>query len=442
MQSASSSQQPMLDYHLPFPSFNSSEATRSSPIRGFLTFPHSSSLHSDKQFASNTLMSAERLKFDLSSLLPPNADFTSSSLKERITVLNTAFGCSIYGMVIFSAENNFAGLDGDSIGLVLEFLKQDSHMRSKLLQYHRVASENISKALAQNMVRAAIENSDAATLREYLSMGLVSSNEIVCLVNGRRYTAVERSAMLHSYEVTEVLIHARADLAKTYEKDQRMERGPLELAVGKFGNSRPADERLIDLLLHYGAEVCIFLIVALVSRKDTILIEQLLSKVSPSTEHSKAMTDHMFMFNIVFLPDCRLAMIIIKKLVEMCFATGCRTCCESQPELMQGLLSIAAIRGHLELVSFLAKYVTDITCSLVAAVRGGHRDTIEYLLKAGAKLDSPASNLIDSIYMGRLPTALLEAFSLLRIPNMSTPLAEAIRAKVSRAYVTYVQHYT
>ena len=104
-------------------------------------------------------------------------------------------------------------------------------MRSKFKKYLEATPKNVSKALAEKLTRAAIENCDAPTVREYLDTELVLPNEIVCTVDGRRYTAVERSAMLRSIEVTRVLLVAGADVNKTYEKESYRERGALELAI-------------------------------------------------------------------------------------------------------------------------------------------------------------------------------------------------------------------
>ena len=100
---------------------------------------------------------------------------------------------------------------------------------------------NISKTIAKNLIRAGIESCDAPTVTELLNTGLVAPNDIVCSVDGQRFTAVERSAMLDSIDVTKVLLIAGADINKIYDRKCGLGKGALELAIHRWGSDSPVD---------------------------------------------------------------------------------------------------------------------------------------------------------------------------------------------------------
>ena len=390
------------------------EKPRCSPVRGPFTSTPPLPVQGSAWTTNNVVFRPKISKPNPPSLLLTHGALFSSYLHDRIAVQQKAFGSSVYGSIIRSIENNFAGLDDIPIGIILKYLKQEFAMRSRLLQYRRVIPKDVSRALAENTVRAAIENGDTATVTECLSTGLLIPDEIVCTINGRRYTAAERSAMLQSYEVTEVLVNAHADVNKTHETNPDVDRGSLELALTKRGKPALVHMRLLNLLLDCGAEVRPGLIMAAIERRDTNLVRRLLSKFSHLKHQAAVTNSSAFMVGVVELLDCETATVLVSQIVRDCFEKSSHEWLAFQSTVLRHPLITAARKGYLELVCFLDRHVTDKGGVLASAVRGGQRDIIEHLLMKGVSVDSPADLIQDRQESSE--------------NHLTTPLAEAIRA--------------
>lgn len=350
----------------------------------------------------------------LSSLLPSDSVSSSSWLQSRTMTQKQVFGSSFYRLLIFSIENNFAGLEDVPIGAVLEFMQQDPQIRAQLLRYLQMTPRNVSKVLAEKLIRAAIEICNASIVTDLLETGFVNPNEIVCWDEADRYTAVERSAMLGSIEVTKALFLAGADIEKTVSN---WPRGALSLAVGIPWRDSICDIKLVKTLLDYGAKVDVDTVRSAVEQKDTDLIEMLMSKISP-LDHSAYFQTYFekdprvaiepFIARLVRLGDSDVATKFIVLLVEACSQTSCGTCAHSNPRTFRDALTNAAKRGNSKLVAFLLNYTIDEGPSLAGAIHSGREDIIDLLLERVANVDSPACTIGE--------------------PRITTPLAEAIRA--------------
>lgn len=371
-------------------------------------------LHGVPMNSDDALLVVETIELRLSSLLISDAVSSNHLLKSRTAVRDQTFGSSIYGSLILSIENNFAGLDGVPIGAVLKFLEQGPQMRSQLSKYLRAAPKNVSKILAENLVRAAIENCDAPMVTELLRTELVAPNDIVCSFDGMRYTAVERSAMLHSIEVTKVLLNAGADVNKTYSASMD-EKGALYFAIQQQVGCSPVDMELSELLLDHGAKVRLWHAAIAVRWQEPVLIKALLHKIPPSDYQwafiSYTSEAHSIIQDAVRLDD-ELATTVVVHIVQACYQTNYGKCSEVYSSILQESMKLAATRGYSRLVAFLVDHVADKGPALAGAVRSGKRDVIELLLEKGANPDAPEC-IIDRLY-DFFPT---------------TPFAEAIRAK-------------
>ena len=314
-------------------------------VRDLRALPHLSPLPDGASAIWNTTLRTDLWEKTLSSLLTTNDYLLSPSLRKRTKVLHEAFESTVYSLVILSVENNFAGLDSIPMGLVLRFLNNDASVRSRPPPYHRATPTHVSRTLAENLIRAAIEDCDATAVLEYLSTGLVNPDKIVCLIDGRRYTAVERAAMLRSYEVTEVLVKARTDVNATYEKDPRMEQGPLELAVRKWGKYIPVDMRLIDLFLDNGTRVRPGLVVAAIRWQDAKLVRRLFSKVSVSDDQFKVYLSRIII-QAVKLLDGELATMVVARSIQVHLRSGSVDGSVLEPQLLQQTLTVAAFMGR------------------------------------------------------------------------------------------------
>lgn len=362
-----------------------------------------------------TLLSSEMVKSSLLSLLPPDTVLSNSLLSTRTVTQREIFGSSFYRLLLYSIENNFAGLEEVQIGLVLKFLKRDGQMRSRMTKYLQATPKRVTKALTETLIRAAIENSDDRAVAQQLCVGNLNPNEIVCTVGGRRYTAVERSAKLRSIEVTKVLLSAGADPNKTYATEWGHERGALELAVrrwGTFSRNNMVDIQLVKLLFEKNAKTSVQLVEAAIRWRDANLIRLIMSMVPPQ-EHSSYCANSWVVLDAIERLDSELATLVIKQLFEACTNTHCGKCPKEHHKNIRRMIGLAAMRGFSSLVKFLAKLSIDKCLPLACAVRSGREDIIEFMLEKGADVDASGS-CIDSIYT-----------------FVTTPLAEAIRARKS-----------
>lgn len=373
------------------------------------------SLQGSQSKPREILLCSEMVKSSLLSLLPPDTVMSDSLLSTRTAKQREIFGSSFYRLLLNSIESNFAGLEEVQIGLVLNFLKSDVEMRSRMTRYLKATPNKVTKALTETLIRAAIENGDDRAVAQQLVVGSLNSNEIVCTVGGRRYTAVERAAKLRNIEVTKVLLDADADPNKTYATEWSDEKGALELAVRRWGNfsrKNMVDIQLVKLLFEKKAKASVQLVEAAITWRDADLVRLIMSMVPPE-EHSSYCARSWVVFDAIERLDSELATLVIKTLFEACTHTHCGKCPKEHRKKIERMVGLAAMRGFSSLVKFLAKISIDKCLPLACAVRSGREDIIEFMLEKGADVDASGS-CIDSPYT-----------------FITTPLAEAIRARKS-----------
>ena len=338
-------------------------------------------------------------------MLPPDLGLTHSLLSSRIAAQREIFGTSLESLLVFSVENNFAGLGDVPIQNVLKFLQQDPQVHLRLLRYHQVTDKNISKALVEKLFRAAIEDCDAPSISQYLTTGLVHPDEIKCSIDGLRYTALERAVMLRSFEVTRVLLKYGANVNKTYKKGMNTRYGPLGLAIPKGSRENPVDMRLINVLLDNGARLCLQLAEAALECGDSDLVTAIKAKFS----HFDCCSAWQLLDEAGKLADNELAITVIIQIVQACSQLG-HSHDSSEFELLAHALThqmeLAAKNGNLKLVMSLLKHNANRGPALIAAIKNGRKDIVNCLLENLADID----NVATEDYSG------------------NTPIAEAIRA--------------
>ncbi|KAM0800248.1 hypothetical protein BDR22DRAFT_889612 [Usnea florida] len=372
-------------------------------------------LHGSSSNSDDALLVVEDIGLRLSSLLISDDVSSNFLLRSRTAARHQNFGPSIYGSLVLCVENNFAGLDDVPIGSVVKFMEQGPQMRSQLANYLRALPKNISETVAKNLIRAAIEKCDAPMVTELLETRLVAPDDIVCTFEGSQYTAMARSAMLNSIDVTKALLIAGADIDKGYETELGLREGALYLAIRRWERDLPVDMHLVNMLLDHGAEVVLLHAVIAVEQQEQDLIQAIMSKISlydhPCVFDLEGKGYHHILEDAVRLLDGELATTIIVQVVQACYQTICSKCSEAYSGSLMWSIVLAATRGHSRLVAFLVDYVADKAPALAGAVRSGKRDIIELLLEKGANPDPPGC-IIDRD----------DDF-------FTTPFAEALRAK-------------
>ncbi|KAI9688767.1 MAG: hypothetical protein M1822_001124 [Bathelium mastoideum] len=410
---------PMTPDHTELPAYNPDG--QFIPRTQSLITPRSSSTSIDM------LSRMGNLESSLSSLLPPEAMSPDTGSNSRTALQNKIFGLPFHRLLIASIENNFAGLEGVPIGDILTFLEHDPQMRDRLLAYLSAGSENVSRAIAEKLVRAAIESCNGALVKFLMSTEYVSMDDVVCTVRQQRYTALERSAMLRNVEVTKILLEAGTNVNKSYSI--RAGRGILQLAIGHIMFSKdykPVDIRLISMLLEYDAKVDESTLWLAVRYQDAALVRALMAKF-PASEHSTVFTQRRIMQHILEKLDKDLATSVMMQIIQDC--PGTKSCmCRRIHHVLARSVMTAAMRGYLELVAFLLDHTDDKDRALVAAVRGGQKHVVDFLLKKGANVDAVA-------WCFRLPYQ-----NHCRATANTTPLAEAIRAGNKELVLRFESH--
>ena len=195
---------------------------------------------------------AKHLLSSLETLLPDGKLQSGYDSRQSLITEDEIFQTKFNQLLVFSIANNFAGLQDVPVQCMLKYWSRAGGMVSLLLQSLQASQSHFAKALAQNLFRAAIEANDERALKRLLSIGSLDVNTTMCIVNGEKYTPVERAAYLQELGIVELLLIAKADVNKTF-----CFRGSrLRNALGKFISgcraTTPETFELGELLLRAG----------------------------------------------------------------------------------------------------------------------------------------------------------------------------------------------
>lgn len=334
-------------------------------------------------------------------------------------------------LFLFSIVNNFAGIEAIPAKVIINFISQHEHVRSRILSQLKGVSTILSRALVEKLLDAAIEAGDTKTVHDLLKLGIGKIDDIVCTYSGldQEYpnfveragmTTLEKASTLRHFDIVGLLLQFGADVNKTYQDNTfPFERGPVEFAIGTFGHNRPIDHKVVDLLINNGATVSGRLVDTAIHRGDTPLIEKLMS-VLPSSEHvyffSEVSTLVMASENLRNDMSLR----VIQQVIHACRDTHDSTCINSNRKLLANTMARASRRKNKELVQLLIPH-GDQDCldtALTAASRSGRHSLVQLLLAHGAHGDAPACDI-------NIPSPNSDGYTSIR----TTPLAEAIRGE-------------
>lgn len=326
-------------------------------------------------------------------------------------------------LLFFSTVNNFAGIKAIiSMELAIKFIDQHEPTRSTILnQFRSGASTIFSRALAEKLLGAAIEACDAKTVHDLLALEIVKPDDLVCTENlpgnnhvddksHRLRTAIEKASILRHSDTIDLLLRFGTDVNKTYENTgSQSDRGALECAIGLWGQYRPIDFKLVDLLLNNGATVSSRLVEAAVRWEDAGLIEKLMSRHPPS-RHRDCFFQVLIDAAEYLKNDAGYK--VIRQIMRACRETHQNACVGSNQNLFAKAMVKAARRKNRELVDLLLPHggQRGLDSALTAASRSGSHSLIPLLLAHGARGDGPACK-VDTY----------DNF-------VTTPLAEAIRS--------------
>ena len=167
------------------------------------------------------------------------------------------FTSPFHRQILCSVANNFPGLNGVAIQDIIGFLQKESY--EKLYRTVRSAQGYTARAIIQSIFKAAVEAGDARAVdilvRE--NPANIKINEQSCVVDGERYTPIERATRLRHEELVEIFLNHGAEVNRTYTRDGV---GALDLAATGSFRTRwkkcPSQPRVFRKLLEKGGELC------------------------------------------------------------------------------------------------------------------------------------------------------------------------------------------
>jgi ankyrin repeat protein len=367
----------------------------------------------------------------LETLLPDGKLQPVYDSRQSLITEDEIFGTKFNQLLVFSIANNFAGLPDIPVESMLKYWSRGGGMVSLLLQSLQASQSHFAKALAQNLFPAAIEANDERALKHLLSIGSIDVNTTMCIVNGEKYTPVERAAYLQELGIVELLLIAKADVNKTFQeivKEFYLPRSNLRGALGSFveGCRTTTSEafELGKLLLRAGAkvhaEVAKHALEYLCHRDLTYLI---VSSISDS-DHAECIESQLLTCIAANLSD-RQATEVTNKLISACQRTNCGRCLSQFKDYVDSALVQGTRCGHSQLVGLLLRYSTTPHRALSAAIKCGKHELIDTILTLKPDMDAPAHSIREwsSIFgQGRDRKNDDE-------DDVTTSLAEAIKAR-------------
>lgn len=333
-----------------------------------------------------------------------------------------AFETKFARVLLFSMLNGFAGLDDIPMENILRYLNQ-CVVNKLLLDILEKSPRYVSRTLADNIFRAAIEASDTKVVNLLLNRRLVDVNETVCLHKTRKYTPIERASSLGSLDLMRSLINAGADANKYYAIIEGNTTGGA-LSVLSCYRSRTQEGHETDkfeavkMLVAAGARLHpdivfqeydpqIMEFYVLVSQnilperhRDFFQYKQQEGRGSGPFEH------------IVQRCDDHLATRFVQNVISLCHQAGCNRCLADFDDVLENIAIHAALSGKLELVKLLfqeADVKSDLSHVFLGAIRSKSPDVIDFILSLGPNLDPPAVIPNPDYWSKRRTTPIAEA---------------------------------
>ena len=302
------------------------------------------------------------------------------------------FTSPLHRQVLCSVANNSAGLDSLPIQDLIPFLQKETS--EKLYRMVRSARGYTSRAIIQNIFKAAIEAGDARIVDLLIRENPtdIRINEQLCIVDGRKYTPIERATMLRCEELVNVFLNHGADVSKTYS---RYGAGALDFAVLESrhycAGTRP-QPLVFRMLLEAGGGLSEYALKRLVekNRELALLFMSKYGRKNAAQWHSRG----IFCEAMIFFND-QSCMEIIDIMLECGIDLNrdiCGSADRSYPDYSYRVMDIAAQRGKFAIVDILLKSGASLTGNtLPCAAKSQNLELIKLLLERGADVNSIGS---------------------------------------------------
>ncbi|CAH0044812.1 unnamed protein product [Clonostachys solani] len=361
----------------------------------------------------------------------------------------------IHGRILLSIANNFSGLEGVPCAIVLGILKSSSQMTVDVVKYLQSGILSISKPLADNLFRAAVEAGDYDLVDMILKTTHGQANEIdvngiVCQLHGKTFTALSLASYLHQPAIVRMLIDYGAKVhvpghlissscALTSLYQEYWAR--LEKSSRCPKNAAKATE-IARLLLDSEPNAVVRLLEDDFFTTPCQLLEVLVQAVPPEYHHELFSPQELGLLHkacgrgvwrlgsIVEKMRPPAAAKVIKGLLAECKTTKCaRSCVEKSSKDLNCLLTLSITEGSIDLAKYLLEHTRPTMGNLSAAIRGGQQNIVSSMLEQGADTNGGAVCLKN---MSHLYGDSREC------GEPTTPLAEAIRSQ-NRGLVRYLE---
>lgn len=311
----------------------------------------------------------------------------------------------ISSLLVYAVSNNFAGFGSLPRGMILNFFRrqEDSHLLQSI--QHVMGPE--AEAFAENLLPLAIESKDASIVEVLLNKRL-DPNSIICNVDGRRYTPIERSSKLHSIEITSLLLRNGAEVNKTFGNYDKT-CGALENALEGVDRQSVPSRELLRMILDAGSVISDRVVQSALKHDYDERVLAAIICLSPEVTQLALISKGILEKAAEWFDD-EMAIRTVESVLHICGNT-IDGYSPGMLESLQSALDAAARKGNLELVKFLLLSRIDMTRrTLSQAIRSTNKDLIWFLLDVGADVDIPADR-------GWTPWHITD----------TTPLAQAIR---------------
>ncbi|KAI0003438.1 ankyrin [Xylariaceae sp. FL0662B] len=331
-------------------------------------------------------------------------------------------GVHFHRLLIFSISNGHVGMDGIPIEAVAKFLYHNTNLSSLLPRLSRDNLGHVAKGLAENLFRAAIESCDKSAVRFFLKTGLVDADKTICFVGDKKYTPLERAAQLQGLQIIQELLLFKVDVNKTYSRRPQGGGGLRRLIRTLVDDRRslvgsrshhtftPEFMETVNSLIHSGAIIRpSFLSIALSGFARMDVAKQLLDNIAPIDRYKIIFKTNLHRIVEEFSDDE--ATQIIEKLLCDCEQMTCKQCTHCFSEAINRVVVTSAARGYSRLVLSLFQYATSPTQVLSAAIQGGDRDIINFILTKISDFSSPAESIYNGGSAGPKTTPLAEAIA-------------------------------
>lgn len=327
-----------------------------------------------------------------------------------------AFETKFARLLLFSVLNGFAGLDDVPMENLLRFLNRFV-VNKLLLDILEQCPRHVSRTLADNIFRAAIEATDTDVVKLLLDRKLVDANETVCFQQGMKWTPIQRASEMRSLRLMQALIEAGADVNKFH-----------------VDNSSPFDSTISSALLSLRSGIIIHLYF---DNNETIPLESVEAfnilvaagvRVHPKSmildDYGRTMEfDLLVSQNVIseihqeFFPDMphrsvpplppscwvfprvatkfddRSATTLVRTVISLCHEASCNECVVEFNDQLRSTVILAAETGKIELVQLFLDEVgleSELSGIFTAAIKSKNHTLIDFILSKAPDLDPPA----------------------------------------------------